>query len=142
MSAVRERIEAGAAYLDETLPGWWDTIDLDTLNMGSGCRCVLGQLAVDMLGAEVDDEDEIIVDYNRAAGFDGCDYLGDTPYFLWIYGELPATPPLSLDEARDLGFSQMTRYADLLDTQESTLRWDELTEGWRQFVTERRGARS
>jgi hypothetical protein len=39
----------GARYLDEILPGWADTIDLDTLDLGSICDCVLGQLAVDIV---------------------------------------------------------------------------------------------
>jgi len=38
----------GAALLDECDPGWWRedvgcAINLQTLDMSSGCRCVLGQ---------------------------------------------------------------------------------------------------
>ncbi len=34
----------GAAYLDETTPGWADRIDLDNLRLSDKCACVLGQL--------------------------------------------------------------------------------------------------
>jgi hypothetical protein len=40
---VAQRVEAGAAWLDEHKPGWWQTIDLDTLDIRSDCNCVLGQ---------------------------------------------------------------------------------------------------
>ena len=48
MSAVARRVAAGAAYLDEREPGWWERIDLDRLNMSAECGCVLGQLATDL----------------------------------------------------------------------------------------------
>ena len=38
-----DRIERGAAWLDANRPGWRDEIDLDGLDLGSPCRCVLGQ---------------------------------------------------------------------------------------------------
>lgn len=37
-------VERGAQFLDEAEPGWVDRIDLDELDLGSGCNCVLGQL--------------------------------------------------------------------------------------------------
>ena len=43
-AAVRERVQRGAEYLDEREPGWHRRIDPDTLELGSGDRCVLGQL--------------------------------------------------------------------------------------------------
>jgi hypothetical protein len=47
-AAIAERVAAGAAFLNENDPGWWredvpNAIDLRTLNLGSGCNCVLGQ---------------------------------------------------------------------------------------------------
>ena len=52
--AVRDRVEAGVAWLDQHDPGWWKVdqpghgpnggpIDLDVLDIQSPCRCVLGQ---------------------------------------------------------------------------------------------------
>lgn len=41
---AHDLVQRGAALLDEKLPGWADQIDLDTLQMADGCRCVLGQI--------------------------------------------------------------------------------------------------
>jgi hypothetical protein len=48
MSAIAERVAAGAAFLDVNDPGWWRAdveraIDLDTLNLLEVDSCVLGQ---------------------------------------------------------------------------------------------------
>ena len=45
MATMTERVAAGAAWLDENQPGWWQRIDLATLDLASSCRCILGQLA-------------------------------------------------------------------------------------------------
>jgi hypothetical protein len=45
MSTITERVEKGAALLDEKRPGWWRDIDLLTLDIASRCGCVIGQLA-------------------------------------------------------------------------------------------------
>jgi hypothetical protein len=41
---ARERVERGATYLDEVDPGWYRRVDSDTLELGDGQHCVLGQL--------------------------------------------------------------------------------------------------
>jgi hypothetical protein len=41
---ITERVERGAALLDEKRPGWWQFIDLDRLDIEDGCDCVAGQL--------------------------------------------------------------------------------------------------
>jgi hypothetical protein len=43
MTTIEERVEAGAAWLDANRRGWVDRIDLETLDLGDECRCVLGQ---------------------------------------------------------------------------------------------------
>ena len=47
-ATIAERVDAGAAFLDEHDPGWWrqPRIDLDRLDLGQPCGCVLGQLYV------------------------------------------------------------------------------------------------
>lgn len=42
-TTIAERVEAGAAWLDLNRPGWVDRIDLETLDLGEPCRCILGQ---------------------------------------------------------------------------------------------------
>jgi len=44
METPQERIARGAAWLDATVPNWIDRIDLQTLNLWSPWRCVLGQV--------------------------------------------------------------------------------------------------
>lgn len=39
-----DRAERGAAKLDREVPGWYDRIDLKTLNLESCYMCVFGQL--------------------------------------------------------------------------------------------------
>lgn len=42
--AIRERVERGAAWLDETKPGWRSLIDQFTLDLDDAEYCVLGQV--------------------------------------------------------------------------------------------------
>jgi len=42
--SARERAAAGAAFLDEQQPGWYEIIDVDGLELSHGGACVLGQL--------------------------------------------------------------------------------------------------
>lgn len=44
MITIAERVARGAALLDEREPGWWQRINVRTLDIRSCKRCVLGQL--------------------------------------------------------------------------------------------------
>ncbi len=44
MKTASELVANGAALLDEHLPGWHERIDLDTLDISSCDKCMLGQL--------------------------------------------------------------------------------------------------
>jgi hypothetical protein len=39
----KEKVLAGAAYLDAVRPGWAEKINLDTLDLGKSSYCVIGQ---------------------------------------------------------------------------------------------------
>lgn len=41
---LRKRVYLGAEWLDEKRPGWWQSIDLDRLDISDCDRCVLGQV--------------------------------------------------------------------------------------------------
>lgn len=41
---ARDRVASGAALLDMRLPGWSESINIETLNLQHSCLCVLGQL--------------------------------------------------------------------------------------------------
>lgn len=43
-STMLEDIARGVELLDETVPGWDSRIDVETLNIASPVKCVLGQL--------------------------------------------------------------------------------------------------
>lgn len=42
--AAEARVARGAAWLDENRQGWERQIDLASLDLSNGCRCILGQL--------------------------------------------------------------------------------------------------
>jgi hypothetical protein len=44
MTTIDDRVAAGAAWLDANRPGWWQRINLATLDLTLGCGCILGQL--------------------------------------------------------------------------------------------------
>lgn len=48
LKLLPSRVARGVAHLDKTDPGWWrvdhpKSIELETLNMGSICNCIVGQ---------------------------------------------------------------------------------------------------
>jgi hypothetical protein len=64
-TTIAERVAAGAEWLDVNRPGWVDRINLETLNLSSPCRCILGQELGDyceapyeLIGWPSDDDDE------------------------------------------------------------------------------------
>lgn len=46
----QQAVDRGAAWLDEAVPDWRGAIDITTLDLKSGCRCVMGQLTCRDLG--------------------------------------------------------------------------------------------
>jgi hypothetical protein len=46
---LAERVERGAALLDERRPGWWDEVDVGSLDLRQCDLCILGQLWGDYL---------------------------------------------------------------------------------------------
>lgn len=43
-SALKARVAAGAAYLDEVRPGWHDAVNVERLSMDHPEDCVIGQV--------------------------------------------------------------------------------------------------
>ncbi|MEO3852595.1 hypothetical protein ABGB09_34095 [Streptomyces sp. B8F3] len=110
----RERVERGAAFLDEKAPGWVDRIDLDTLDVASDHLCVTAQaveatyyFALSLLEQSDDDAQEL--------GFVLPEHEHDAR----------ADELIAADEDDDLG----TVYAPL-------------TQAWRQLIERRRGVTS
>ncbi len=111
---IDERVLAGAALLDEAVPGWANRINLAWFDLSNGDRCVLGQVYGD---AWADDDD-----WFGGTGYGrGCYRLGlkfavekQEVGFLWR-----DDPDPDGDEDRDL---------------------DRLEQDWRLVIAERQGA--
>jgi hypothetical protein len=88
MTTIAERVAAGAAFLDEHDPGWWEedverAISLDWLDLGDDETCVLGQrcplevlhaYALEKWGSDDADDDERYVAYaHELSGLNGND---------------------------------------------------------------------
>jgi len=83
MTTMTERVEAGAALLDKRLGTrtWDKRIDLDALNLGSSCNCVLGQL----YDGEADGESGY-VHGQRVLGIDGFGPAGPAEHGFTVPG--------------------------------------------------------
>lgn len=102
-----DRVARGAAELDRILPGWERKIDLETLELQTGCRCVLGQLAVDLLGHPSDDPYEDASEHI-------CPETGIDDQIAW---------------EQERGF--------LLFVTHSPAAYTDLTEAWKRLIRER-----
>lgn len=51
---VEQRVEGGAKFLDETVPGWYDRVDPLTLDVRSTWRCVVAQVTGQLYGVGLD----------------------------------------------------------------------------------------
>jgi hypothetical protein len=79
---LAERVERGAALLDERRPGWWDEVDVGRLDIDHCQLCVLGQL----WGEYDDGRNEMLTNQRDAVlhGFDTTDrWAGSTLTNLW-----------------------------------------------------------
>lgn len=93
--AVEARVARGAALLDEKHPGWDRLIDLETLDMTSGTRCVLGQLYGTL------DDGEAVLGLGRAQTARHGFICTSAAFYGCICGELAA--PWRAEIARRLG---------------------------------------
>jgi hypothetical protein len=100
-----DNVRRGAELLDRVQPGWADRIDLDRLDLGSDCECVLGQL----YGGPDDDEDPSYLVGRRTLGLTTTeaaaeygftvDYSGDP----WSWAELDRLWMAEIRARRDTG---------------------------------------
>jgi hypothetical protein len=63
-ATIEQRVEAGAAWLDEHRPGWWKRTDLTTLHMELPCFCVLGQEYGSFYTAPIPDDDTVTLGFD------------------------------------------------------------------------------
>lgn len=107
-------VRAGAKFLDETQPGWVDLIDLERLDIESGCQCVAAQVV---------------------GGFEGGHSNA------WEYA-MHEWAILHLDVPEEAGGVDYQRAADLGFLGEGQDRtgasWSDLQDGWVELIEERR----
>lgn len=129
---ITERVAKGAAFLDEHFTGWWERIDLNTLNIDSCDNCVLGQL---WCTAPQEEQGQIVAQAVQSMVAKRWDLQmahqimrEQTPY-----GRIAtAYEELNLSGTWDLGFNYGNpTYADLDEAQD-------LTDEWTRVVIQRR----
>lgn len=114
---VPEQVQAGAAFLDEVVgPEWVEEMNLDQLDINSGCDCVAAQ---------------------TVKGFEGG-YMNAWEYAMFSWGIITPGDPevdselatIDQERARRLGFLG-PRYPHLHPSNE------EIEDGWREVIAER-----
>ena len=83
-------VERGAALLDDRRPGWFNEIDLDTLNIEMPGECVIGQLYGGESGSFHEALDDLDIDTPLIFGvsIDGMALGGDTERMHTAFAEL------------------------------------------------------
>jgi hypothetical protein len=127
---VRERVAAGAAWLDQEAPEWREIVETGNLDIMSGVSCVLGQVSVAMGWTW---------DYSGTTGYHGGieHALGeDSPFgeeaavwarvhgFLWIaFEELPYDSEDGLTDFAREALNDAARLAVETDKEALTEEW-------------------
>lgn len=107
----------GAVWLDERMPGWWDIIEVNELNMQDANRCILGQLGSTLAP---------LANYYDIIEFeDGC-----------MFPQLETLAGLSGDEVIEHGFDRYDE--EIMDFSKIDTAWNDLAEAWLYEIMERR----
>jgi len=124
-SLARRRVARGARWLDQREPHWEKLIDLDTLRMADGCRCVLAQTA-----------DRLIVNLDRSWEYD--DESGVNPYTQVVEHLLGGVQ--GYRRAELLGFDEEDVIAPASDGYfvRSAVAFEDLQEAWVEEIVRRR----
>jgi len=115
-------VQAGAAFLDETVgPQWIEQVNLDRLDIESGCGCVAAQVV---------------------GGFEGG-FQNAWEYAMHEWGVVkldgldPSITGIDMDRARELGFLGYNASEGGAGAP-----WVALEDGWRELIAERTTARA
>jgi hypothetical protein len=114
MDLINKRVHRGAHLLDQKLPGWFFSVDLEHLNLANGCSCVLGQLACDIVP--------------RKRWFRTWRGGGDRPFYNAACDYLA----LGDHKAETHGFAI---------TSEDRYSYDDLNAAWKRYIAARRNNR-
>jgi hypothetical protein len=126
---IAERVQRGASLLDTKFPGWVDQVDLSTLDLASGCDCILGQRFGDFnLGARMThlsvETSSVVMSANSRRLLEDHGFLVNPRD-----GEMVAIPGI-------VGMHHMTsRGARRIKAE-----YEDLTREWAKLITDRRAA--
>jgi hypothetical protein len=115
MLTARERAEIGAVYLDEVAgPEWFEEVNVETLDISSGCNCVAAQVAGPEEGPFANAWERAMYEWGIVTGTQAGDELTTT----------------DCDKAKRLGFLGENAADD-----------DDLCAAWVEIIAERVKAR-
>ena len=155
-STPEKRVQRGAAFLDKVKPDWFTKIDLGSLDLASGCDCVLGQIV--RFEADKEGMDGYVSDY--------CDVIYTGPRELqWEENPQEAAQldrEVTINRVKDIDdLSKLVMSSDVakargfhlvngqMFNRDGTLRrsrggamasreWEALTDFWKAAIIERR----
>lgn len=124
---MKERVKAGAKFLDKKIPGWYNKIDLETLQMYDCMTCILGQLYYDYKDT----------DGNNSGYFAATEALfGGTPFSEMADDTWPS---LGEQRAINLGFNKHNEdIEELIVSGNENDPYEELNVLWIAEIMERR----
>lgn len=131
-----EDIKRGVKLLDERFPGWESKVDLGTLDLASGVRCVLGQVFVeDFVNGLAEEHGE---------HYDGAvDYLFDGNYTQAIsHGFCTDTTSYAKEVSKYNEFVKAVdpAYNGDFSSKADSFLWDALGEQWIETIKAKRKA--
>lgn len=106
MVDLEERVDRGARFLDQQMPGWYQRINVHALQMQNSCLCILGQLH----GGNYTrgrQELDIAAGESSEYGFNASQRLYERLRELWIreieLRKLAASSPVSVEQRELIG---------------------------------------
>ena len=125
---AEQAVEAGAAWLDLTYPGWYRSIDLGILDVGKCDVCVLGQVYTGCIPEG--ERGEILAQVRETV------QVMWTPYG---YNILVALHRLSITEIEAMGFVRLVSITcECVDDCTCSPTFAELTDAWTRLIIQRR----
>lgn len=129
-ATIAERVQRGAAFLDENFPDWTNEIDLRTLDLSSGCACILGQKFGDFISGSK--ASGLVAE---TSGDTMMDFSSIERWSLAAHGFLAETACQSADEYDESGDTVSVYDESMYEIDNE---YDKLTTEWMSVVLTRR----
>jgi hypothetical protein len=137
MTKIADRVAAGADWLDEKYPGWFNSIDLGTLEISNCYRCVLGQVYSGHIPeAERNQLIAQVVEMMNSGGTDVDRYDWETAVPKWGGFSIIADANRLFDGGMKMGFA--ADWDDLDYQRDQGTQYVQLLDEWTRVILERR----